>query len=252
MDTEGALIELKEVLGQNPSLSLVIPTKNESTNVHPLLDSLHVNLVTIPSQIIFVDDSDDNTVEVIRSYPTEIPITVIQRRKEERTNGLAGALKRGFDIADGKVLGVMDSDLQHPPELLPTLYGLIDKYDIVIASRYIPGASNEGLRTPYRRIVSTGSIIIAHFIFPQLREIKDTCSGYFMIQRQLVEDAHLNPYGFKMLLELLVRTKWNSLLEVPYEFQSRARGESKASVKQGLMYYYHLYLLFRDRLIGKL
>jgi len=89
-------------------------------------------------------------------------------------------------------------------------------------------------------------------MFPKLQQVTDTSSGYFMIRKSLVENTHLNPQGFKMLLELLVRTKWNTLIEVPYEFQPRLSGESKASLKQGALYYYHLYLLFRDKLAGKL
>lgn len=241
-----------EVLGQRPELSLVIPTKNEMNNIHPLMDSLHQNLTGISSQIIFVDDSTDRTADIIRTYPSEIPVFVIKRPAEEQRGGLAGALVKGFGIASGDIIGVMDADLQHSPELLPILYRYAQNHDIVIASRYIEGAKSEGLKTPYRRIVSVGTIKAAQLVFPKLRKIKDTNSGFFLIRRSLIENTHLSPYGFKILLELLVRTEWNSVIEIPYEFQPRLKEKSKANFLQGLTYYYHLYLLFRDELAGKI
>ncbi len=105
-------------------ISLVIPTRNEAGNIEPLLMRIHQAVKGIATEVVFVDDSTDNTPEVIRKLQEwfPLPIKLIHRPKEMRKNGLGGAVVEGFKATQAKWMCVMDADLQHPPEMIPRLY----------------------------------------------------------------------------------------------------------------------------------
>src|SRR5215211_4789081 len=132
-------------------ISLVIPTQNEAGNIEPLLMRIHQAVKGIATEVVFVDDSTDNTPEVIGKLQEwfPLPIKLIHRPKEERKNGLGGAVVEGFKAAQGKWMCVMDADLQHPPEMIPQLFRQAQKTgaDIVMGSRLAAGgdASSLGL-----------------------------------------------------------------------------------------------------------
>src|SRR6266540_2601343 len=100
-------------------ISLVIPTRNEAGNIQPLLARISKAVRGIPTEVIFVDDSTDNTPNVIREAANWYPVhvDVIARPSERRKNGLGGAVVEGFKKASAPWVCVMDADLQHPPEL---------------------------------------------------------------------------------------------------------------------------------------
>src|ERR1043166_903166 len=101
-------------------VSLVIPTRNEAGNIEPLLMRVHQAMKGVPTEVLFVDDSTDETPEVIAKLQDWFPlhITLIHRPAERRKNGLGGAVVEGFQQAQGTWVCVMDADLQHPPEML--------------------------------------------------------------------------------------------------------------------------------------
>jgi len=140
---------------------------------------------------------------------------------------------------------VLDGDLQHPPELLPELVAVGESSgaDLVVASRYARGGSSGGLAGPVRRAVSRLSGLTARALFPgRLRGVSDPMSGFFLIRRSLV-GADLRPDGYKILLELAVRCRPSGTAEVPYVFQPRFAGASKASFAEGLRFLRHLVVL---------
>src|SRR5918911_830693 len=124
-------------------LSMVIPTRNEAGNIEPLLMRIHQALKGISAEVVFVDDSTDETPEVIRKLQEwfPLPIKLIHRPKEERKNGLGGAVVEGFKATQGKWMCVMDADLQHPPEMIPRLLREAQKSgaDVVMGSRLAVG-----------------------------------------------------------------------------------------------------------------
>src|SRR5207244_10272191 len=127
-------------------LGLAIPTLNEAENIGPLLESLHDVLLTAPIgyEIIVVDDdSKDRTAEVAREYGRRDPRVRVFTRQGKR--GLAGAVMYGWAQTDANLLGVIDADLQHPPEVLPRLVEpVMNGNDLAIASRYV-ATENNGL-----------------------------------------------------------------------------------------------------------
>jgi len=227
-------------------LSVVVPTYNEEQNVRVLVERIAKNLDGINYEIVFVDDSTDKTPniieELIRAHEN---IRLIHRQDKERKGGLATAVVRGFAEARGTYICVMDSDLQHPPQMVPALLEAASGADIVVASRYRKGGSYEGLSGSFRKFLSVALKEFARFVFfPKLNRVTDPLSGFFLVRCDILKDVTLNPVGFKILLEILVRCQWKRVHEVPYRFAPRLGGKSKANMRQGISFLSHIMKLF--------
>ncbi|RPJ25396.1 MAG: glycosyltransferase family 2 protein, partial [Chloroflexi bacterium] len=233
-------------------ISLVIPTRNEAGNIEPLLMRLHRALKGIDTEVVFVDDSTDDTPDVIRKLQEWFPLEIrlIARPPEQRQNGLGGAVVEGFQVARGTWVAVMDADLQHPPETLPRLLHQAKKSgsDLVLGSRLAPGgdASSLGFK---RLFISQTFAWTTRLTFPQrLRNVTDPLTGFFLTRRAALKMDELKPDGFKILLEILVSHPELKVSEVPIRFGHRNAGESKASVKETIKFFRGL---FRLRLAGQ-
>jgi dolichol-phosphate mannosyltransferase len=213
-------------------LALVIPTLCEEGNIGGLLN--HVRSVLdplhVPYEILVVDDdSPDGTAAVVSAVAQEDPRVRLLVRKGER--GLSGAILYGWQHTDATVLGVMDADLQHPPELLPQLLSAIQNGgDLVIGSRYTPGG-DLGEWNPVRKLLSTAAVWVTWPLQKRRLRAKDPMSGYFMVRRRCLPQGEFQKSGFKLLLEILVRGRIESVKEVPFAFGLRYRGASKANFK---------------------
>jgi dolichol-phosphate mannosyltransferase len=151
--------------------------------------------------------------------------------------------------AYGSYVCVLDADLQHPPARIPEMLATARSTgaDIVIASRYIPGGSAGGLGGPLRKFYSRGLKLLSQMVFPRrLAGISDPLGGYFLLRRSVVQGTNLRPLGYKILLEILVRCQWQRVSEVPYRFELRQHGDSKANIRQGLQFLQHLAILVWD------
>ena len=217
-------------------LSIVVPTYNESPNVAELVRRVELAVQGLDAEIVFVDDSTDDTPgEVRRAAATaSLPVRVIHR--EEATGGLGGAVLEGLAAAQSDICVVMDGDLQHPPADIPELYRrhLVGDVDLVVASRYLDDGSAQGLADRTRVMVSRLSTALTRAMFPiRLKSVSDPMTGFFLIDRTAVDLDGVKPRGFKILLEILARQNAR-VTEVPFRFAERHAGESKASFRQGL------------------
>jgi dolichol-phosphate mannosyltransferase len=230
--------------GTPPSLALVIPTFNEAANVGPLLQRATEALAGIAHEIIVVDDySNDGTADFVGEAMQRLPLVRLIIRKEER--GLASAVVRGWQASEATVLGVMDADLQHPPELLPQLWARIqDGADLALASRYVKSASL-GDWSMTRRVLSVLGIWSAAYALPKGRRVHDPASGFFLVRREAIADVPLVAQGFKLLLEVLVRGNIRRVDEVPFNFGTRQGGKSKGNAGVLLDYFALLWKLRR-------
>ena len=230
-------------------LSVVVPTRNERENVGPLIQRIEAALADLPSELIFVDDSDDETPRVIRGLRSSLPVRVIERQGEERRGGLATAVVAGIERARGEYVCVLDADLQHPPQEAVTLLRQAQRTGagMVIATRYGAGGHLDGLGGWVRKAVSRLCKWLAQaLLLDQARNVSDPLSGFFLIRRSLVQDAGLRPVGYKIGLEILSRVRPEKIDEVPYEFAPRQAGQSKASLRQGFTLLLHLFRLLRE------
>lgn len=227
-----------------PEVTVIVPTRNESPNVAPLVAQVAAALAGRSAEILFVDDSDDDTPAAIArvAETAPLPVRVLHRARDERSGGLGGAVVRGLELAAADVCIVMDGDLQHPPALLPRLLERYERggVDVVSASRYIGGGDTEGLGTRLRVAVSRVATGITKAMFPvRLHGTSDPMTGFFLVDRRRVELSTLRPNGFKILLEILVRSQLR-VAELPMRFDRRRDGISKATARQGVNFLAHL------------
>ncbi len=223
-------------------ISVVIPTYNEAAVIEETLRRAAVSLRR-PGQdfeLIVVDDSSaDGTAELVESLSKELPVRVLRRPGRL---GLATAVIDGWNIARGDVLGVMDADLQHPPEVLSSLAEAMRQpdVDIAVASRYIAGGGTTQWSW-LRRLMSKGATHLAACVLPlTLAEVSDPMSGMFFVRASAISGVRLNPLGYKILLEVLAKARRRAYVEVPYGFEERGRGSSKLGARQYLEFVLHL------------
>ncbi|OKK06193.1 dolichol-phosphate mannosyltransferase [Streptomyces sp. CB03234] len=231
------------------AVTVVIPTFNESANVRELLRRIAATVPDrLPCEIVFVDDSTDDTPAVIADAARDCPFPVSVIHRDTPDGGLGGAVVAGLKAATADWIVVMDADLQHPPALVPDLVATGEKEDadLVVASRYLPGGSRAGLAGGYRVAVSRGATWLAKALFPRaLGGISDPMSGFFAIRRAtlttdtLTTDT-LKPLGYKILMELAVRCRPARVAEVPFVFEERFAGESKSTAREGVRFLRHL------------
>lgn len=223
--------------------SLIVPTYNEGKNVENLvkiLSDLLEGQVPGGYELILVDDdSPDRTWEIAQSLTPAYPQLQVMRRQQER--GLSTAVIRGWQAARGEVLGVIDGDLQHPPEVLLQLLAAIDQgADLAVASRHV-GGGGVSTWSLLRRILSRGAQLVGLLILPGVvGRVSDPMSGYFLVRRSAIAQRQLSPLGYKILIEVLGRGKIRQLTEVGYVFRERVEGESKVTRKQYIDYLRHL------------
>jgi dolichol-phosphate mannosyltransferase len=222
-------------------VSIIIPTYNEAPAIE---ETLHRAAAALQStgedfELVVVDDaSADGTAERVESLMREIPARVVRRPARL---GLATAVLEGWATARGEVLGVMDADLQHPPETLAPLVAAIRRgADLAVGSRYVAGGGTSDW-TWMRRVISRTATHMAATVLPlKLAAVGDPMSGIFMVRSCALQGAQLNPLGYKILLEVIAKAHYGKLVEVPYVFQERERGASKLGARQYWEYLQHL------------
>ena len=224
-------------------LSVIVPTYNEAKNIGELVGRLCELLdpkFGAGYEIIVVDDdSPDRTWELAQGLGQRYPRLRVMRRTYER--GLSTAVVRGWQAARADVLGVIDADLQHPPEIVLELWSLIERgADVAVASRHIDGGGVSDWAL-HRRVLSRAAQVLGLAILPGVvGRVSDPMSGYFMLKRPCVQGVTLNPLGYKILIEILGRARVRWIGEAPYVFRERSEGASKVTWKVYVEYFRHL------------
>ena len=221
-----------------PELSLIVPTYNEAENLPELVNRVRSALEGCSFELIVVDDdSPDQTGEVAKRLASECPIKLVVR---DRERGLASAVVTGFRHASGPVLGVLDADLQHPPELVPAMLNEIHRgADLAVGSRYSPGGVEAG-GSIFRRAMSRTATFWGRLFLRSARATPDPLSGFFLLRRRVVDGVDLKPVGYKILLEILARGRARRVKSLPYAFQQRKRGDSKFGYRERTKFLGHI------------
>ena len=222
-------------------VSIIVPTFDEAKNVPLLIPRIAEAMNKTPYDyeiIVSDDDSPDRTWEVAMNLKKKYPVVVLRRT---RNKGLSPAVIDGFKIAKGDIIGVMDADLSHPPEVIPKmLYHITQGYDMVIGSRLVKGGRVE--KWPwYRKVISDGARLLARPLTPVI----DIMSGYFFVRRKALKLKQLKARGYKICLEIIVKCSIRKLKEIPIVFRNRNVGHSKLTWKVHLDYLLHLLSLYK-------
>ena len=224
-------------------LSLILPTFNESGNISEivriltdLLDPFWAGLYEL---IVVDDNSPDRTWKIALALTEQYPQLKVIHRETEK--GLSTAVIRGWQAAQGEILGVIDADLQHPPEILLQLLAEMERgADLAIASRHVEGGGVSEW-SMISRFLSRGAQLLGLVILPEvINRLSDPMSGFFMVRRSAIAGVTLSPVGYKILIEVAARGKIRWIGEVGYVFRERQAGESKVTWKQYLEYLQHL------------
>jgi dolichol-phosphate mannosyltransferase len=229
-------------------LALVIPTLREAENIRTVLDRIRQSLdpLRFPYELIVVDDDSRDGIDTLvqEVAQTDARVRLLVRIGER---GLGGAVRYGWEYTDAEVLGVIDADLQHPPELLPQLWKAVEAgSDVVLASRYAPQGGLDNWH-PARHLLSRMAIWMTYPLQKTGIRVQDPMAGFFMVRRSCLNGVELHNRGFKILLEILVRGNVRSVTEVPFTFGRRRAGTSKANLAVGLDYFGLLYRLWKSR-----
>jgi dolichol-phosphate mannosyltransferase len=214
---------------QRSRVLVIIPTYNERDNVEPIVERV---LAAVPhADVLVVDDgSPDGTGKIADSMAdADARVKVLHRTAKA---GLGAAYIAGFDWgldAGYDVLVEMDADGSHAPEQLPKLLRALDKADLVLGSRWVPGGSV--VNWPRRReILSKGGNLYARLALGI--DLQDATGGYRAFRREVLETidyAAVASQGYCFQVDLA----WRALragfevIEVPITFAERERGESK-------------------------
>jgi len=224
------------------NISVIVPTYNERDNIKALIERIGTSLRHDNYEILVIDDnSPDGTAGIAEGMSQDYPVRIIRRPGK---SGLASAVVEGIENTEGNIVGVIDADLQHPPELAAQLAGaIIDGNDIAVASRYVKGGGIDNWSL-FRKIASKSAILLAR----PLTNVHDPASGYFFFNKEVVRGIDFKPAGFKILLEILVKGKYRRIEEIPYTFREREKGKSKLGLGEYTSYLKLLYSLYLFRL----
>ena len=229
---------LENTDSNNAHVSIIIPTYNESENIVRILDSIGENLPsnTSTEAIVVDDNSPDGTANLVENYIKKIKnsvsytVKIIQRKSK---SGLSSAVINGIEKSNGETVVVMDSDFSHPPNMIPKMVNELkdSQYDIVIASRYLKEGGIEGWTTKRKMISKAGTKIAK--------------TGFFAFKREIIKGISFDAIGYKILLEMLVKTKGAKIKEIPYTFVNRQVGSSKLGSTTIIEYLKAVWKLYR-------
>lgn len=216
-----------------PTLALVVPTYNERERLPELVRAIFAayDAGGVAGELVIVDDnSPDGTGDVADELARSFPITVLHRAGKL---GLGTAVIEGFGAASAQIVGVIDADLSHPPVLVPRMLEIMQAQgaDLVIGSRYIPGGGTRNWEMS-RVLMSKCACLLARGLTP----VRDATSGFFLMHRERARGVTISAGGFKICLELLIRSEPTLVVEVPYVFTGRTVGESKMNWKEAAGY----------------
>ena len=236
--------------GRGQTVSIVVPTFREAANLPALARRVHAALSDrgIEWELVLADDdSGDGSDAVVAELAQHLPVRMETRRETPRD--LSRSVLFGIRCARFDRVVVMDADLSHPPERIIDLLRALDGgCDMALGSRYAPGGGVDRAWSPWRFLNSRAATLLAR---PLVR-CSDPMSGFFAIDRRTLPDPRtLQPIGYKIALELMVRGRLR-VEEVPIGFRDRVRGKSKMGWRQQIDFLRHLYLLYVHRHGGPL
>lgn len=217
-----------------PKVSIITPARNEEKNIGKLIDRIKNAGIKEDYEIVVVDDSDNNATATIA-------LAMGARVIEGRHKGLAQAVVDGIADSDGEYIINLDSDCQHPPELLPKVIEGLDQHDLVVVTKHSKEANDE--LSLWRKLQSNLAVFSAHMLVPA--PVSDPMAGFFGVRRECLEGVELNAIGFKIGLEIFAKAKWVTHCEIPMAFAKREDGESKGTAHS---LHKHLWKLFQETL----
>ncbi|WP_181592443.1 glycosyltransferase family 39 protein [Rhizobium tropici] len=222
-----------QAIVSRPSVSIILPTLNESDNIGRMLtdviDSVydHLNF-----EIIVTDGgSTDGTCAKVREWQDTHPVRLLQNAG---AGDLASDVLSAARMAEHSIIVVIDADSSHPASSIKELVDKVasGQYDMAIGSRYVQWGATVGWPLRRKALSRLGAALAAPFT-----DVKDPLSGFFAIQRHRLLEAGASAEGFKIGLEaLFAGGDTLKVCEIPITFTERQTGKSKIGRSQFLSY----------------
>lgn len=219
------------------TVSIILPTYNERDNIEELIRDI-LSRISPESEIVVVDDdSPDGTGEIVSRLSLQDPRVRLLRRKAKR--GLTLSLKTGIKAARHQTVIWMDADFAHPPTLLPELIRQPEDFDIVVASRYIPGGS-DGRKSFLRRGISFTLNRVGQWFLNS--SVRDLTSGYLRVKKNVFHGVPLRGEYGDYCIDFLARAekKGFKIKEIPFTNADREEGYSKTTSNPLIFFSYAL------------
>lgn len=227
------------------NFSIIIPTYQEVKNIPELVKRIaQVDFGPRKFEVLLMDDnSQDGSVEIVEQLKTQYPWLNLIVRHEEKS--LSRAVIDGYKHAQYPILITMDADLSHPPEKIPQMLAALSEQnvDFVIGSRYVSNGKIDDVWPMRRKFFSWFAAMVARVLIAA--NVKDPLSGFMAIRKdKCFGGAPLEPIGWKISLELIVKCHCKNVKEIPIDFSERLHGKSKLNTKVALNYFQHVRRLF--------
>jgi dolichol-phosphate mannosyltransferase len=213
-------VHRQKYLMRTPSFKVIVvlPAYNEQENLPGLLDNLAETLADayLDFEVIVVDDgSSDSTPEILNKHQTKLPL---RAHRHERNQGLGATIRDGLYFANQiarpkDVVLTMDADETHTPGLILRMVRMIKEgHDVVIASRYQPGARVIGLAL-HRRMISSLASALMRMLFPT-PGVRDFTCGYRAYRGETLSkailaygDRFVDQEGFQCMVDILLKMR---------------------------------------------
>ncbi len=197
---------------------ITLPAYNEESTLPPLLRATREAMAEneIEYRVVIVDDgSTDATAKVATEMQRHMPLSLVSH---ETNRGLGESIRTGLlhalqDAADRDIIVTMDSDNTHTPGLIARMVrGIREGNDVVIASRYQPGAFVKGVPR-YRRVLSWCGSLLFRILFPT-PNVRDFTSGYRAYRAEVLRSAFATygesfvaQSGFSCMVDVLLKLR---------------------------------------------
>jgi dolichol-phosphate mannosyltransferase len=215
---------------------VVLPTYNEAGNLPEMTQALLALPFENLNLIIVDDNSPDGTGQVADDLASALPDQIKVLHRPDKL-GLGTAYAQGFRVAlsqGAEVIIQMDTDFSHSPEYLPQMVSLLEEYDVVVGSRYVPGGGTDSRWSWWRFLLSWW----ANQVYSRLVlgvDVQDATAGFKAFRRRVLETIDLtavvsNGYVFQVEIAHLCHKLGFRVKEIPIYFEDRRIGRSKMDI----------------------
>jgi dolichol-phosphate mannosyltransferase len=220
-------------MNENKKALIIFPTYNEKENIEKIINAV-LPLDERINVLVVDDNSPDGTGEIVDKLSSENQrINVLHRQNKEGLGrayiaGFKWGLEKNFDY-----IFEMDADFSHDPKYVPDFLDNIEKYDLVLGSRYISGVNV--INWPIGRLLLSYYANVYTRIVTGL-PLRDATGGFKCFRREVLETIELdavrsNGYIFQIEMSMRAWKKGFKIKEIPIVFADRVMGQSKMSKK---------------------
>jgi glycosyltransferase involved in cell wall biosynthesis len=206
-------------------VSLITPIYNEESHLIDFLKRIDELELPIEKELVFVDDcSKDTSYDILKVYPFKSKTLIF---KHDKNQGKGAALRKGFEVATGEIIGVQDADFEYDMDDLPRILEpfIKGKADIVFGSRYRP--ENNQVHRTFHYLINQFLTFLSNLFSGLYLSDMETCYKFF--KSDILKNINLvsNRFGFEPEITAKVARLKVRILEVPVSYFPRSYMEGK-------------------------